>query len=55
MTVDPVFRAVGYTGNARDISLAESSVTKEALSDQCPSAGMAILPEWRSRESDGRG
>ncbi len=45
MTIDPVFRAVVHTGNARDLLLAESPASVDALSDRCPSAGTAILRE----------
>ncbi len=55
MMVDPVCRAVVHKGNVRDLSLAESPASGDAMSGQCPSVGTAILPEWRTRESDGRG
>ncbi len=44
-TVDPVFRAVIQTGNARDLSLAELPASGDALSDRCPSPGTVIMPE----------
>ncbi len=39
MMVDPAFRTVVYTGNARDRLLAESPASGDACT--------VILPEWR--------
>ncbi len=49
MTVDPVFRAVAHTGNVRHLLIAESPASGDALSDRCPTACAAIMPERRTQ------